>query len=129
MRNFPKAETNTVEFKERLTDGFEKEVVAFLNSERGGDIYIGVTDNGEIVGVENADEVQLSITDRIKNNISPTVLGAFDVFSEEVEGKTIIHVVISRGLEKPYYLRRYGHSPQGVYIRVGTSVQQMFKYD
>ena len=49
MREFPKIETNTVEFKEKLTDGLEKEVVAFLNSEKGGDIYIGISNNGEVI--------------------------------------------------------------------------------
>ena len=35
MSEFPKTESNTIEFKADLTDSFEKEVVAFLNSEKG----------------------------------------------------------------------------------------------
>lgn len=125
MNKIPKIESNTVEFKENLTADLEREVVSFLNSKKGGDIYIGINNKGDVLGVENPDALQLAITDRIKNNILPTVMGAFDVFSEEVQGKTIIHIVISRGVEKPYYLKKYGLSPKGAFIRIGTSVQQM----
>ena len=118
-------ENSTTEFKLVLNDKLEKEVIAFLNSSKGGDIYIGVNDNGDIVGVENADKMQLAITDRIKNNIMPTCLGFFDVLQEEHEGKAIIHIVVARGLEKPYYLKRYGMVPTGCYIRMGSGIQQM----
>lgn len=118
-------EDSTTEFKVELTDNLEKEVVAFLNSAKGGDIYIGVDDSGHAVGVENADALMLAVSDRIKNNILPTCLGLYDVYPEEHDGLTVLHVVISRGTEKPYYLRRYGQSPAGCYIRVGSGVQQM----
>ena len=80
-----------------MNDKLEKEVVAFLNSKTGGDIYIGVSDNGDILGVENPDKTQLKISDRLKNNILPSCLGLFDVLSEEKEGKTIIHIIVSSG--------------------------------
>ena len=41
-----KIEDNTTEFKSELNDKLEKEVVAFLNSKKGGDIFIGVEDDG-----------------------------------------------------------------------------------
>ncbi len=44
----PSHENETTEFKRELTDSLEKEVVAFLNSGKGGDIYIGVDDDGTI---------------------------------------------------------------------------------
>lgn len=40
-------EGRTTEFKRQLNDALEKEVVAFLNSAKGGDLYIGVDDEGE----------------------------------------------------------------------------------
>ena len=48
-------ENNTTEFKAELTKKLEKETVAFLNSKKGGDIYIGVDDCGCIIGVQNPD--------------------------------------------------------------------------
>ncbi len=118
-------ENNTTEFKAILNDKLEKEVVAFLNSKTGGDLYIGVSDNGDILGVEKPDKTQLAISDRLKNNILPSCLGLFDVLSEEKEGKTIIHIIISSGAEKPYYIKNKGMSPAGCYMRVGSGIQQM----
>ena len=67
------------EFKEELNEKLEKEVISFLNS-NGGNLYIGVNDSGEIVGVnENIDDLQLKIKDRIKNNILPATVGLFDI--------------------------------------------------
>ena len=35
-------ESNRVEFKEKLNDKLEKEIVAFLNNKEGGILYIGL---------------------------------------------------------------------------------------
>lgn len=80
MATFQPYENETTEFKRQLTDSLEKEVVAFLNSAFGGDIYLGVDDDGSIVGVEDPDKLQLAIIDRIRTKIQPTTLGFFDVF-------------------------------------------------
>lgn len=67
----------------------------------------------------------LKISDRIKDNISPSTLGLFDSVTEEIEGKQVIKVLVSSGLEKPYYIKRNGMSPSGCYKRVGTSTLPM----
>ena len=118
-------ENNNTEFKSILNEKLEKKVIAFLNSKTGGDIYLGIADDGTIIGVDEPDKMQLAITDRIKNNILPTCLGLFDVYSEEFDGKIVIHIVVSRGTEKPYYIKKLGMSPAGCYIRVGNGVKQM----
>lgn len=67
------------EFKLVLNDKLEKEIVGFLNA-NGGNVYIGVDDAGNVVGLDgNIDEIQLQIKDRIKNNILPATLGLFDI--------------------------------------------------
>ena len=118
-------ENQNIEYKERLNDKLEREVVGFLNSKLGGDLYIGIADDGQISGVENADAVQLAITDRLKNNILPSCLGLFDVLLEQRESKDIIHLHIAAGQEKPYYIRQYGMSPNGCYLRVGSGLKPM----
>ena len=120
-----KKEDQNVEYKLCLNDKLEREVVGFLNSKLGGDIYIGIADDGQVVGIENADATQLAITDRFKNNILPSCLGLFDVLLEEKEEKQIIHLHISAGQERPYYIRQYGMSPNGCYLRVGAGLKQM----
>jgi len=118
-------ETDKTEFKSILNEKLEKVVVSFLNSKTGGDLYIGVANNGTALGVENIDKIQLAITDRIKNNIFPNCLGLFDVYSEELDTKMIIHIVVSRGTEKPYYIKSFGMSPAGCFMRVGNGIKQM----
>lgn len=118
-------ETNRIENKEQLNDDFEQEVIAFLNYREGGTIYIGINKDGKITGIDNIDQTQLQIKDRIKNNIQPSTLGLFDVIVEKIEDKDIIKIIISSGTEKPYYLRKKGMCPAGCYVRVGSSKEQM----
>ena len=118
-------ETNRIEYKEQLNEDFEQEVIAFLNYKEGGIIYVGVGKDGQVVGLQNVDLAQLQIKDRIKNNIQPSTLGLFDVTVEILDGKEVIKVVISSGTEKPYYLRKKGRTPEGCYIRVGSSKERM----
>ena len=118
-------ETNRIENKEQLNEDFEQEVIAFLNYKEGGIIYVGIRKNGQVVGVQDADLTQLKIKDRIKNNIQPSTLGLFDVVVETIDNKEVIKVVISSGTEKPYYLRKKGRTPEGCYIRVGSSKERM----
>lgn len=73
-------ESNRIEYKRELTDSLEKEAVAFLNYRDGGVIYIGIDGKtGDVYGIQDVDSVQLKIKDRLKNNISPSCLGLFDV--------------------------------------------------
>ena len=118
-------EDGKTEFKSELNEKLEKVVVSFLNSKTGGDLYIGIADDGSVLGVDNPDKIQLAISDRIKNNILPTCLGLFDVYSEELDNQIVIHIVVSSGTEKPYYVKSFGMSPAGCYMRIGSGVKQM----
>ena len=113
------------EFKIKLTDTLEKEVIAFLNTE-GGNIFIGIDDKGNINGVTgNIDLLQRTIKDRIKDNIMPSTLGLFDVVVNELKGKKYIQIVVAKGAERPYYLRGMGMTPDSCFIRVGSAVESM----
>ncbi|MDR1000797.1 MAG: putative DNA binding domain-containing protein [Clostridiales bacterium] len=118
-------ENNRIEFKRELNDRFERAVVSFLNYAGGGEIIIGADDNGEICGVADTDAIQLKIVDQIRNNIKPQTLGLFDVVQDTIDGKNIIRVIVSCGQQRPYYIRKYGMSEQGCFVRVGSSTQPM----
>ncbi|MUP45853.1 transcriptional regulator [Gramella sp. BOM4] len=118
-------ETNRIEYKRELSEGLEKEVVAFLNYREGGIIYIGIDKEGRTVGVQDADSNQLKIKDRLKNNIRPSALGLFDIVSEEKDGKEILKVIVASGSEKPYHLKKYGMSEKGCFIRLGSAAEPM----
>lgn len=113
------------EFKIKLTNKFEQEVIAFLNT-AGGNIFIGVNDKGNIIGINgNIDLLQRKIKDKIKDNIMPSTLGLYDVVVLEKNNKKYIKIVIARGNERPYYLKGMGMTPDSCFIRVGSSIQNM----
>ncbi len=114
-----------VEFMPILNDKLEKEVISFLNSAAGGYIYIGVSYDGAILGVDALDNALHTVADRLRVNISPNCLGLTDVFSVEINGKKILKVVIARGTEKPYYLRLVGMTTAGCFVRSENVIKQM----
>jgi predicted HTH transcriptional regulator len=118
-------ENNRIEYKLKLTDDLEKEVVAFLNSRTGGTIYIGVDDNGNPLGLEDIDAVQLKIKDRLKNNIKPSCMGLFDIITQNIDGKDVIKLIVASGYERPYYIAKKGMSEKGCFIRVGSAAEPM----
>lgn len=118
-------EDKRTEFKVKLTDTLEKEVIAFLNTD-GGNIFIGVDDKGNVQGnLGNMDLLQRTIKDRLKDNIMPSTLGLFDVVINEKNGKKFIQIIVAKGNERPYYLRGMGMTPDSCFIRVGSSVEGM----
>jgi len=118
-------ENNRIEYKQELTADLEKEIVAFLNSKEGGVLYIGIDKTGNTVGVADADDLQLRIKDRLKNNILPLCMGLFEVVHETKGGKDVVKVNVASGSEKPYYIKRKGMSEQGCYIRIGSAAEPM----
>jgi ATP-dependent DNA helicase RecG len=82
-------ESNRAEFQKELNDNLEKEVVGFLNYSEGGEIYIGIADDGVVSGIEDSDDIQKKIVDRVKNNIYPSTMGLFDVITINMEGCNI----------------------------------------
>ena len=92
-------EDSRTEFKIKLVDDLEESVIAFLNKD-GGSIYIGVDDNGNIVGLKNnMDLFQRKIKDKVISNIEPSVLGLFDLEVLTKEDKKYLKITIAKGYE------------------------------
>ena len=110
-------ESERLEFKEILTDGIYKEVIAFANT-NGGTILIGINTEGECIPVAEVDDTYTRITNGVRDAISPDVT----VFVKyTLEADKTIRVEVNEGASKPYYLKSKGLKPSGVYIRQGTS--------
>ena len=62
------SENQQTELKSDYTEEIKRTVVAFANGE-GGTIYIGVNDNGEVLGLADADAVCQKITSSCRNAI------------------------------------------------------------
>ncbi len=65
-------ESETVEFKTMFINDLNKEVIAFANT-NGGEIYIGIDDNGLPIGLTHINEVELQCVNHITNTIKPDV--------------------------------------------------------
>lgn len=113
-------ESETVELKAIVVDEIKKEVIAFANCD-GGKLYIGVRDNGELIGVENTDYTIQQISNMIRDSIKPDVTMFLHYHVIDIEEKQIIVIDIQRGTDRPYYLAKKGLRPEGVYVRQGTS--------
>ena len=61
-------EMQNVEWKEKWKDDYLEWICGFANAQ-GGTIYIGKKDDGEIVGIENAEKLLEDLPNKIKNAI------------------------------------------------------------
>ena len=113
-------ESEVVELKAEVVGDICKEVIAFANT-KGGTLYIGVSNDGSVVGVKNADQVMLQLNNMIRDSIKPDVTMFVGYETQHVTDKDIIAVTIQKGTDRPYYLGSKGLKPSGVYVRNGTS--------
>ena len=113
-------ESETVELKVQVVDEIKKEIIAFANCD-GGTLYIGVDDNGNVVGLDNPDAAALQISNMVRDAIKPdlTMFVHYKTI-DEGDGK-IVAVNIQRGTNRPYYIAKKGMRPEGVYVRQGYS--------
>lgn len=116
-------ETEKVELKRKYTEAIEKEIVAFLNTD-GGTLYVGVEDDGTVVGVEKIDETFKKISDVITDSILPSAKEYVQLGSKYLDGKIVIEIQIDKG-EGLFYIKRFGRSAQGCYRRIGTTCRAM----
>ena len=54
-------ENSRLELKRAFTEEIKKELVAFANTD-GGELIIGLADDGTVVGVENPDQISAQVT-------------------------------------------------------------------
>lgn len=113
-------ESETVELKRGYIDDIRKEIIAMCNCS-GGTIYIGVDDDGSVVGVEDCDGTIQRITNTVRDSIKPDITMFLRYDTLTVNGKEIVSVAVQSGTNRPYYLAAKGLRPEGVFVRQGTS--------
>ncbi len=104
-------EGQTVEFKERLTR-MDREMVAFANAS-GGSIFVGISDNGDIVGVEITNELTSRVQDMARNCDPPV-----DITLHKHRDK-VLEVHVAEGRQKPHQCR------DGFFLRNGPNAQKL----
>ena len=112
------------ELKENPKSGTTlNDVVSFLNT-CDWTIYIGVKDNGTIVGITDIDKASISVSDIIADQIEPSPRGLIEIDTPIIEKKQLIKISVKRG-SKLYYVKKYGMSSSGCFERIGTSSRGM----
>ena len=119
MGKYAESESESLEFKREYSDTICKEIVSFLNAD-GGDIVLGVANDGTIVGLDKIDATMRKISDIITTQIEPNPQA---IVSSELrcdEGKTILILHVPKGTKPIYCQKRYGFSSSGCPIRIGS---------
>ena len=121
MREGPDTEFKELDkIRGALPDSVPKEIIAFANTE-GGELYIGIRDDGSVAGVEDADDVMTRLSNVIRDTILPDVMPFVRIRPVEMDGKLVVRTTVAVGSERPYYLAREGLKPKGVYVRRGSA--------
>lgn len=111
--NIPKSENQYIEFKAEAVKAasLAEEIVGFANSE-GGEIWLGVEDDGTVSGLtRNYEEDVINIC---RTLCIPPIHPDYEQF--EIQGRQVACVRIPRGKDKPYYTTRHKY-----FIRVGST--------
>lgn len=114
---FPKEESQTVKFKSQWSPNIKKTIVAFANT-TGGDIYVGIDDNGEIVGCEAPGKIQKRVISMARDNISPSVLPLLQFVTHRTGGQSVLQIHVDRGTQRPYCFDT--RDPSSIYVRAGN---------
>lgn len=113
-------ESENREYKEQFTEDAYKTVIAFANT-GGGILYIGINDLGSVVGVDNVDDSYTRLTNEIRDSIAPDITMFIRYVLRE---DNVIEIHVGEGSYKPYYIKKKGLKPTGVYVRQGASTVQ-----
>ena len=108
-----KGEDYKTEFKEAVYKTINKEIVAFANAS-GGKIYIGITDEGEIKGINITNGLKSQI-ENIAKNCDPKISVSF----QEMKKEKVLIVEIEESKKKPH------RCSSGYYIRSGATSQKL----
>ncbi|HHT15557.1 MAG TPA: winged helix-turn-helix transcriptional regulator [Clostridiales bacterium] len=107
------AETQNIEYKESWRDEYLRWVCGFANAQ-GGRIYIGIKDNGQVVGVANSKKLMEDIPNKIRNTMG--ILA--DVNLLQKDGKEYIEINVNPSSYPVNYQGEY-------HIRSGSTKQHL----
>ena len=108
----PVAESDKVEFKTAFNEAVIETLVAFSNN-RGGTVYIGITDDLEIKGVTTGKESLVHWINEVKGKTVPKIIP--DIETVVIEEKTIVLMSVNEYPIKPVctrgrYFKRVGNA-------------------
>ena len=112
-------ESEKIEFKESVSeiDAAIRSISSMLNRNNEGIVYFGVKDNGDVIGIDIANDTTLKIKEKIKTKIRPLIIPKIE---ELITHDNLKYIKIEAyGTNIPYsYDGRY-------FIRTGASDDQI----
>lgn len=93
-------ERYNLEFKEHVSKSFLKTVSAYSNY-TDGKIIFGISDDGNVVGIDNLNEERIRIENMINDSLNP--VPQFHIEVENEEQKSLIILSVVKGKDTPYY--------------------------
>jgi len=117
-----RGENELVEFKHPKADDetLVKELVGLANK-RGGALLLGVSDDGEVLGLENTGEREEDIQNRLDTNVNPRL--ACELEFERIDGAEILVFKVGQFLELPHSVNNL------FYTRRGTTKRKLTPYE
>ena len=104
-------ENHLIEFKERVDKSLIEEICGFANSS-GGKVILGVTDSGDIKGINTSNQIRSKIQDTIRQ-LNPSLNVTFSVEDD------LVIIDVPSGEDKPYACSR------GFFKRMGPNTQKL----
>ncbi|MBQ8657677.1 MAG: hypothetical protein IJ506_00910 [Clostridia bacterium] len=81
-------------------------------------------DDGSVIGINNLDDTLKKIADIVTTQILPNPQEFVEIGTKFVDGKHVVEVKVKKG-NALYYIKKYGRSTNGCYVRMGTSSRSM----
>ncbi|PIU62192.1 MAG: transcriptional regulator [Armatimonadetes bacterium CG07_land_8_20_14_0_80_40_9] len=106
-------ETQSIEFKPNWRDEYFKVISAFANA-NGGNLIIGVDDDGNPVGLKNSKKLLENIPNKVRNKLG--IIPSVNI--EKRKNKGVVKIVIKPSLVPISYNGKY-------YIRSGSTTQEL----
>ena len=106
-----KGEGENIEFKRKVAhpEKIIREIVAFANT-KGGNLLIGVDDNGSIPGIKFADEEIFVLEKAIQQWCRPKI--DYDVEVVQInQKKSVVHYRVKESEKKPHYVLNHPKPP------------------
>lgn len=100
-------------------EGIALTVLAFANTE-GGTLYVGVDEDGSVIGLDKAQAVANRIRQDVQKSIRPDLSSLVTCSVIEFDGHPTVQVRVERGTRRPYFLSNLGLGSQGVLVRAGS---------
>jgi ATP-dependent DNA helicase RecG len=112
MYKLPANESETIEFKTSFNAETIETLVAFANA-KGGSVYVGITNDAEVVGVVLGKESTANWVNEIRNKTAPYIIPDVEIL--ENDDKTVVVLSIIEYPVKPVsfkgrYYKRTGNS-------------------